>query len=204
MMTSSNGNIFRVTGPLCGEFTGPGEFPTQRPVTRSFDVFFDLRLNKRLSKQTRGWWFETQSCSLWRHCNDWASHSWQHLGSFALILFRYRKGSVWVRWPCAVTSPCYLLHWDSILLLVAKDGKIFVAGCVVSRVYTGMTNCSRIIKSSRDGYTVFKCYDQPGNTTAAHSWPYPYSLRYLHQMDSNTNLYPWDIFHEHVHVNSTW
>ena len=45
MMTSSNGNIFRVTGPLCGEFTGPGEFPTQRPVMRSFDVFFDLRLN---------------------------------------------------------------------------------------------------------------------------------------------------------------
>ena len=45
MMTSSNGNIFRVTGHLCGEFTGPGEFPAQRPVTRSFDVFFDLRLN---------------------------------------------------------------------------------------------------------------------------------------------------------------
>ena len=69
-MTSSNGNIFRVTGPLCGEFTGPGEFPTQRPVTRSFDVFFDLRLNKRLSKQPWSWWFETQSLSLWRHCND--------------------------------------------------------------------------------------------------------------------------------------
>ena len=45
MMTSSNGNIFRVTGPLCGEFTGPGEFPAQRPVTRSFDVYFDLRPN---------------------------------------------------------------------------------------------------------------------------------------------------------------
>ena len=59
MMTSSNGNIFRVTGPLCGEFTGPGEFPTQRPVTRNFDIFFDLRLNKRLSKQPWGWWFET-------------------------------------------------------------------------------------------------------------------------------------------------
>ena len=69
MMTSSNENIFRVTGPLCGEFTGPGEFPTQRPVTRSFDVFFDLRLNKRLSKQPWGWWFETSSWSLWRHCN---------------------------------------------------------------------------------------------------------------------------------------
>ena len=40
MMTSSNGNIFRVTGPLCGEFTGPGEFTAQRPVTRGFDVSF--------------------------------------------------------------------------------------------------------------------------------------------------------------------
>ena len=35
----------------------PGEFPTQRSVTRSFDVFFDMRLNKRLSKQSWGWWF---------------------------------------------------------------------------------------------------------------------------------------------------
>ena len=69
MMTSSSGNIFRVTDPLCGEFTCPGEFPTQRPVTRSFDGFFDLRLNKRLSKQSLGWWFEMPSWSLWRHCN---------------------------------------------------------------------------------------------------------------------------------------
>ena len=69
MMTSSNGSIFRVTGPLCGEFTGPGEFPTQRPVTRSFDVFFDLRLNKRLSKQSWGWWCKALSRPLWRHRN---------------------------------------------------------------------------------------------------------------------------------------
>ena len=46
-----------------------GEFPEQRPVTPCFDVFFDLRLNKRLSKQSWGWWFETPSRSLWRHCN---------------------------------------------------------------------------------------------------------------------------------------
>ena len=67
MMTSSNGNIFRVTGPLCGEFTG--EFPAQRPMTRSFDVFFDLRLIKWLSKHSRCWWFETLSHPLWRHYN---------------------------------------------------------------------------------------------------------------------------------------
>ena len=50
--------------------TGPRWIPTQRPVTRSFDVFFDLRLNKRLSKQPWGWWFETLSRPLWRHRND--------------------------------------------------------------------------------------------------------------------------------------
>ena len=71
MVTSSNGNIFRVTGHMCGEFTGPGEFPAQRPVTRSFDVFSDLRLNTPLSKQSWGWWFETPSRPLWRHCNEW-------------------------------------------------------------------------------------------------------------------------------------
>ena len=70
MMTSPNENIFRVIGPLCGKFTGPGEFPTQRPVARSFDVFFDLRLNKRLSKQPWGWWFEMPSWSLWRYFNE--------------------------------------------------------------------------------------------------------------------------------------
>ena len=46
-----------------------GEFPTQRLVTRSIDVFFDLRLNEGLSKQSCGWWFETSSRPLWRHCN---------------------------------------------------------------------------------------------------------------------------------------
>ena len=45
------------------------EFPTQTPMTRSFDVFFDLRLDKRLSKESRGWWFQTPLWSLWRHCN---------------------------------------------------------------------------------------------------------------------------------------
>ena len=56
---------------LCaGNSPVPGEFPAQRPVTRSFDVFFDLRPNKRLSKHSRGWWFETLSSPLWRHRND--------------------------------------------------------------------------------------------------------------------------------------
>ena len=48
---------------------------SQRPMTRSFDVFFDLRLNKRLSKQWWGWWFEMPSGSLWRHCNGGNPHA---------------------------------------------------------------------------------------------------------------------------------
>ena len=71
MMTSSNGNIFRVTGHLCREFTGDRWISrTQRPLTRSFDVFFYLRLNKRFSKQSWGWWFEMLPHPLWHHSND--------------------------------------------------------------------------------------------------------------------------------------
>ena len=60
---------FRIIGHLCGEFTCPGEFPAQRHVTRSFDVFFDLRLNEQSSKQSWSWWFETRWRPLLRHCN---------------------------------------------------------------------------------------------------------------------------------------
>ena len=48
MMTSSNGHIFPF---FAGNSQVTNEFPLQGPVTRSFDVFFDLRPNKRLSKQ---------------------------------------------------------------------------------------------------------------------------------------------------------
>ena len=102
MMTSSNGNIFRVTDPLCGEFTGQGEFPKQRPVTRSFDVYFDLRLNKMLSKQQWDWWFETPSLSLWRNCYGHIRSSSGH---------RNGKSSGWLPWSSlgtlklALTSP---------------------------------------------------------------------------------------------------
>ena len=58
------------THPALRALCVTGEFPSHRPVTRSFGVFFDLRLNRRLSKQPRRWWFETSACSLWRHCND--------------------------------------------------------------------------------------------------------------------------------------
>ena len=67
---------------LCaGNSPVSGEFPAQRPVTRSFGVVFDLRLIKRLSKHSRGWWFETLSRPLWRHCNG----KWNQLFNIAWI-----------------------------------------------------------------------------------------------------------------------
>ena len=78
MMTS-----FAALLAICaGNSPVTGEFHAQRPVTRSFDVFFDLCLNKRLSKRSRGWLFETPSCSLWRHCNAEKSKSMSWLDQY--------------------------------------------------------------------------------------------------------------------------
>ena len=70
MMTSSNGNIFRVIGSFCGEFTGHRWIPRTKASDAKLWCFLDLRLNKRMSKQSWSWWFETPSRSLWRHRNS--------------------------------------------------------------------------------------------------------------------------------------
>ena len=57
---------------LCvGNSPATSEFPSQRPMMRSFDVFFDLRLNLQLSKQSWHQWLETALHSLWCHCNGY-------------------------------------------------------------------------------------------------------------------------------------
>ena len=70
MMTSSNGNIFRVTGHLCGEFTGPRWSPRTKGSDVELWYFLDLHLNERLRKQPWGWWFEMPSRPLWIHSNE--------------------------------------------------------------------------------------------------------------------------------------
>ena len=70
VMMTHQMDTFSVLLVLCaGNSPVNGEFPSQSPVTRSFDVFFDLGLNKRLSKQSRRRWFEAPLRSLWSHCN---------------------------------------------------------------------------------------------------------------------------------------
>ena len=75
----------------------PGEFPSQRPVTWSFNVFYDLHLNKRLSKQSWGWWFETPLRPLWHHCNVKAPVT----RVFRCCFLLWQKGPMmWKAFPC--------------------------------------------------------------------------------------------------------
>ena len=78
MMRSSNENIFRITGPLCREFTGHRWFPLTKASNTELWCFLWSALTKWFSKQSRGWWFKTPSCSLWRHCNETGAEQTSH------------------------------------------------------------------------------------------------------------------------------
>ena len=95
----------------------PGDFPTQRPVTRSFEVFFDLRLNKRLSKQSWCWWFETLCSPLWRHRNEFYKAKTTPLLVLPGLVSIYRRSfHVWrffiisIRWT-----------WDRLISIMRID-----------------------------------------------------------------------------------
>ena len=92
--------------------------PPQRPVTRSFDVFFDLCLNKRLSKQSWGWWFETPSRPLWRH-NNVCTHGYT-TRRLRLWLFNEQR----------------FLHYDDVIMM-AIASQITSLTIVYSAVYSG-------------------------------------------------------------------
>ena len=93
---------------LCaGNSQVTGDFPSQGPVTRSFDVFFDLYLNKRLSKQSICWWFETPSCSLWRHCSVMEQDGLEMLPKFACYLLY----NMLLKWSCAVYRTWHAFEW---------------------------------------------------------------------------------------------
>ena len=106
-----------------------GEFPAQRPVMRSFDVLFDLHLNKWLSNQLWGWWLEMQPCSLWCHCNEETyqvnatPQMWPSLFTLAMTLtlknwvikynaefVAYQEKMVWLPWNKKhIDKECYSL-----------------------------------------------------------------------------------------------
>ena len=129
MMTSSNGNIFRVTDPLCGEFTGHRWIPLTKASDAKLWWFHTSALNKQLSKQSRHRWVETPSRSLWRHCNvmttvwgwrevvtasrshqqflhSFNSHSYQNKQPIYIYLNISRNCSV-MRYTCRSIARCF-------------------------------------------------------------------------------------------------
>ena len=107
MMTSSNGNIFRVTGHLCGEFTGHRWIPRTKASDKGCDVFFDLLPNERLSKPSWGWWFETPPRPLWRrsnvsYANVCIEFYTEWMGILAYILSRWLSRLAKVEFICNI------------------------------------------------------------------------------------------------------
>ena len=127
MMTSSSWNIFRVTGHLWGEFTGPRWIPHTKASDVELWCVFDLRPNKRLSKQWWGWWLETQSPPLWRHCNV-----------IHLLCGQIRESSkTWtVRWPLQTSPPCLCRDpWGSVCPGSGTEPCLPTAGCLPSPLH---------------------------------------------------------------------
>ena len=118
MMTSSMETFSALLAICAGSSLVTGEFLAQRPVTRIFDVLFHLRLNKRLSKQSWGWWFETLSRPLWRHCNAGKLLSGRLCGSWlrytvTCIVLRLIIGRFSKEFVCALGKCNLFLIWLS-------------------------------------------------------------------------------------------
>ena len=100
---------------LCeGNSLVTGKFPTQRPVTPSFDVFFDLRPNKRTRKPSRRRWYQRPLRSLWRHCNGLTKHhlggnGWLKLNDLPLVQRCCNGMNSWCRSPAC--DKCVVECW---------------------------------------------------------------------------------------------
>ena len=165
-MTSSNGNIFRVTGPLCRESTGH-----KGPWSGTLIFSLICALNKRLSKQSQGWWFETPSRSLWRHCNvvsssvlsGYISSRKSQVSSSISYCFAVNEGS----WP-SVSSKKYWLNRiitkELVILFISHMYQAFLEGiallnqglpCLrIQRKYKHDTFVFLIISQNRNHYSV--------------------------------------------------
>ena len=123
MMTSSNENIFRVTGPSWRESTGYRWIPFTKAHDAELCYFFDLCLNKRLSKQSIRWWFETQSRSLWRQSNAMRQHV--TYVTFSLIDLDLTMVPIMIRLICYSTKEVTFCHWCDVTFVYGCKGDIW-------------------------------------------------------------------------------
>ena len=96
--------------------------PSQRPVMRSLEVFVYLCLNKRMSKQSRRWWFEMPSCTLWRHCNN-------NMKEFGLV--PSSQDHLYCACRCADRTSLHYQHSDNGRLIYSLGNRAYGSFCVV-------------------------------------------------------------------------
>ena len=137
-----------------------GKFLSQVPVTRSFDVSFYLRLDKRSSKQSRRRWFETPSRSLWRLCNSRC-----HLRVPDLQM-SCKNLAVWQGYDsnrngCRSTCPIIEVHG---LKLVSSDRRTYPLGCPAAGERYQSEELQRVQEASRwaVGYESSSIASKPG------------------------------------------
>ena len=128
-MTSSNGNIFCVTGPLCREFTGLRWIP--RTKASDAELWCFLRLNKRLSKQSWDWWFETLSRPLWRHCNEPDNNTGVRVNIRCILSL---LPSAWNLTEDSIPDMPYLTYWG-------QDKMAAIFQKTFSNAFSGMKIC---------------------------------------------------------------
>ena len=156
IMTSSNGNIFRATGPFVRGIHRSPVNSRHKGQWRG-DLMFSLicALNKRLSKQSWRWRFETQSRSLWRHCYD--------LLWFDAILWYSTNGNRWYR-----TCMDAFYGWYSRVITILWKKAICFSSLFLSLACHNAAAVKRIIidnnnNNNNDDYDQNPMYQDPLN-----------------------------------------
>ena len=143
---------------LCaGNSPVTGEFPAQRPATWSFDVFFDLHLNKRLSKQSWGWGFETPSRSFFHLLAENLPCHKQKMGqmmekfilcwkytaspSIFLLISHFTNTEIWIHHTMDMLRKCICIYiWFYIIPSLGRHG-FLVVGLMKDKKSTPYASC---------------------------------------------------------------
>ena len=158
---------------LCvGNSSVTGDF--QRPVTRSFGVLFDLHLNKRLSKQWWGWWFEVPWRSIWRQCNVDTKQPNSTQTSTQTCMDRHKISSLKAKMPYQTTPQLPLPssntlpthHYDDVIMSTIAS-QITSLTIVYSTIYSGADQSKH--QSSASLAFVWGIHRGPVNSP--HKWP---------------------------------
>ena len=175
MMMSSNGNIIHVTGPLRGEFTGHRWIPLTNASNAELWRCLWSAPDRRLRKQSWSRWFETPSCSLWRHGVPTIDRLFNY--AIGLLIFKYHHSKlspvldmfVKTVWFTNITPDNWIffiypiagMHWvNAIKISSWYDMELYLSVCWCKHCYGRIQTSSEfifVVNHSMD-YHCFKSF----------------------------------------------